>query len=77
MIAQDDGAPVDDRYPTSSWREGVTIADRHVIPVENLPDDFRVYVGMYRLPDNTRLPITPVTENVQSDRVMLLPTDPR
>jgi tetratricopeptide (TPR) repeat protein len=73
MIAQDDGAPVQDRYPTSQWRTGVTIADQHMIPVENLPDDFQVYVGLYRLSDNTRLPVTPADARVQSDSVLLTP----
>jgi hypothetical protein len=71
MLAQDDGAPVQNRYPTSQWREGVTIADPHHIPVENLPDDFRVYVGLYRLSDQTRLPITPADDRVFSDSVLL------
>ena len=71
MLAQDDGAP---GYPTSQWRTSVTIADPHHIPVENLPDDFRVYVGLYRLSDQTRLPITPAGERVVSDSVLLLPT---
>lgn len=73
MIAQDDGAPVQNRYPSSRWRTGVTIADPHVIAVDDLPDDFRVYVGLYRLSDGMRLPVTPPGERVQTDSVLLAP----
>jgi len=62
---------VQGRYPTSQWRTGVTIADGHTLLVEDLPDDFAIRVGMYRLPDAIRLPVTLADDRVQDDSVLL------
>ena len=71
ILTQADTTPVQGRYPTSQWRVGVTITDLHTILVEDLPDDFSIRLGMYRLPDATRLPVTPTDARVQNDSVML------
>jgi hypothetical protein len=71
ILVQEDTAPAQNRYPTSQWRAEVTIADRHALVVEALPDDFTIRLGMYRLPDAIRLPITPVDARVQDDSVLL------
>ena len=71
MLVQADSAPVQNRYPTSQWRIGVTIADLHTLTAEALPDDFSVRVGLYRLPDAVRLPITPADDHVQDNSVVL------
>lgn len=71
IIAQDDSAPVQNQYPTGQWREGVLIADPHRIPVDNLPDGYSVRVGLYRLPDGTRLPVD--DPRAEGDSVRLFP----
>jgi hypothetical protein len=71
--AHGDSGPVDNRYPASQWRTDTLIDDTHVIPFDApLPDgDYQVVVGMYRLPDGTRLPVTPADERVHDDSVTL------
>lgn len=70
-VAQQDSAPVDNRYPTSLWRADTLIADAHHLPLDApLPDGaYRVVVGMYRLPEATRLPVTPADARVENDAV--------
>jgi tetratricopeptide (TPR) repeat protein len=59
-VGQADGAPVDNRYPTSQWKPGAVIADARMVRFETAlkPSDYRVWVGLYRLPDGSRLPVT-------------------
>jgi hypothetical protein len=71
MLVQADSAPVQNRYPTSQWRTGVTIADRHTLPLADAQDEFSVRVGLYRLPDAIRLPVTPSDARVLDDSVVL------
>jgi hypothetical protein len=73
-IAQRDSAPVDNRYPVSQWRTAVLIEDTHTIILDEPlpPGEYRVLVGLYRLTDNTRLPITPADdERVANDTVLV------
>lgn len=49
VLAQDDGPPLDGRWPTSLWLPGVVLDDEHIIP---LPPDlsagtYRLLVGLY------------------------------
>lgn len=77
IIAQDDGAPVQGRYPTSRWRAGVTIADPHTIALPaDLPAGYHLRLGLYRLPEGTRLPISPA-EGARIDGDSLLIDDPQ
>lgn len=71
IITQTDTAPLQGRYPTGQWRAHVTIADAHRLSVENLPENFSVRVGLYRLPDATRLSVSPVDERVQDNSILL------
>ena len=71
MLAQDDSAPLQGRYPTSQWRSGVLIADPHHIALDPLPEAFGVRVGLYRLPDGARLPVTPADARVADDSVLI------
>jgi tetratricopeptide (TPR) repeat protein len=71
IIAQDDGAPVGGRYPTDQWRAGVVIADARRIALDNPPESFGVRVGLYRLPDGARLPVSPADARVEADSVWL------
>ena len=68
IIAQDDGAPAGDRYPTSDWLPDTLIADVHMLPTGE-HDALRI--GLYRLPDLTRLPITPADAWVQDNSLTL------
>ncbi len=73
LVFQRDGGPVDGAYPTSQWRVNTTIADRHVIPLSDQleANSYQMRVGLYSLPDVTRLPITPLGEQVENDSVLL------
>ncbi len=51
-ITQSDHRPGGDYYPTSLWRPGEVLRDRHVltIPQDGTPGVYRLVVGMYRYP---------------------------
>lgn len=73
IIAQADGTPAE-RYPTSQWRPGAVVADRRLLRPETPPPpgDYAVRVGLYRLSDLARLPVTPAGEDVADDSLRLL-----
>ena len=56
-VAGADGAPVLSRHPTTHWRAGEEIIDRHAVPLPAAlsPGDYRLIVGMYRPEDGQRL----------------------
>ena len=59
-IVPADSAPLNGDYPTDWWSAGETIVDDHLI---NLPSDlpggnYHLAIGLYRLADDTRLPVT-------------------
>lgn len=58
LVAQVDGAPMQGDYPTSWWQVGEVLADEHLIPVAAVGENGRVRLGLYRLTDGQRLPIT-------------------
>jgi hypothetical protein len=70
-IAGQDLAPVNNRYPTSQWRVGATIADPHTLVFENslTPGRYQVLIGLYSWQDNMRLPITTLDPQVENDTV--------
>jgi hypothetical protein len=72
-LVQGDSGPVDGRYPTSQWRSATLIEDPHIIPLGDslASGKYRVVVGLYRLADGTRLPITPADERVANDSVLV------
>ncbi|MFN8532292.1 MAG: DUF2723 domain-containing protein [Dehalococcoidia bacterium] len=48
LAAQRDVQPVEGSYPTSIWRPGETIADRHRLRVDNVPaGDYRLIAALY------------------------------
>ncbi len=59
LLGQRDSPPVDGRYPTSAWRPGQVIADRHEIarPDGAPAGPYRLAVGMYDLATLERLPV--------------------
>jgi hypothetical protein len=73
-VAQQDSAPVENRYPTNFWRVDTRIEDAHRLPLDTTlaSGEYRIVVGMYRLPDAVRLPVTPANDSrVESDTVTL------
>ncbi len=59
LVAQDDGMPLDGRWPTTCWQMGHGFDDRREI---KLPDQiqaglYRVRIGFYWLPTNERAPV--------------------
>ena len=48
LIAQHDGPPLAGRLPTSSWRAGDAISDRHALKLGGIkPGEYRLVVGLY------------------------------
>lgn len=72
-IAQDDAAPVNNRYPTSQWRANTLIADPHTLALpDSLPaGNYPLRIGLYRLTDQIRLPIIPADERIDNDALLL------
>jgi hypothetical protein len=74
LIAQGDGWPLEGRFPTSSWRAGDLVADRHTITVPagvcgGLTH--QLAVGMY-LPETVqRIPLRQGNLRSPSDRLLL------
>ncbi len=56
VIAQADGPPAGNTYPTHWWSPGETIADTHILPVE--PEFTTLRFGLYNPDTNQRVPIT-------------------
>jgi tetratricopeptide (TPR) repeat protein len=73
QVGGGDGAPVNNRYPTSQWRTGVTIFDPHTITFDSPlpPGEYSVRIGLYRLPSGERLSVSPVDDRVQDNSVSL------
>jgi hypothetical protein len=56
-LAGADGAPMQSQRPTSHWRPGESLVDRHAVLLlpERSPGDYRLVVGMYLPESGTRL----------------------
>ena len=57
LLAQHDGRPRYGRYPTPAWRPGDVVPDEHPLTVPAWPAEARLYAGLYRADDLTRLPV--------------------
>lgn len=57
MIAQEDGFPAGGLYPTSAWRPGEVVEDRHSLPLPPAAagQELRIALGWYRLDTGQRL----------------------
>ncbi len=70
LIGQADGPPVNGDYPTDWWSPGETISDTRPLPLP--PEADRVTIGLYRLQDQTRLPIVAAGgERLPNDEIVL------
>ena len=49
QVAQQDGMPIYDAYPTSAWRPGEVIVDTHYLPIPlgTVPGDYRITLSLY------------------------------
>ncbi|MDW8069002.1 MAG: glycosyltransferase family 39 protein [Anaerolineae bacterium] len=56
LLAAGDGPPMGGAFPTSLWKPGDVVLDLHDLPP--LVEGGRVAVGLYRLQDGLRLPVT-------------------
>ena len=67
VIAQADGPPTGNAYPTSWWSPGEIIADRHALP--GTPDAVALWLGLYDLASGQRLPMAETTLPAQDNSV--------
>ncbi len=49
QVAQQDGMPIFDAYPTSAWRPGEVIVDTHylIVPIGSVPGEYRLNLSLY------------------------------
>lgn len=76
VVAQADGPPQQNRYPTSIWAAGEQIIDSHHIQLpEDLPTgSYQLFVGLYDPTTGERLPVTTADgRSLPDGRVPLLP----
>jgi len=61
LVAQQDGPPLDGRYPTSAWSVGDVVSERRsvTLPDTIAPGTYSVIVGWYAQPSGERLPTVP------------------
>ena len=69
VIAQHDGDPVGGYTPTSRWRAGELIADRHRIPLPGglSSGEYGLKAGMYQPEPPRNLPVDPPTPDGRVD----------
>jgi hypothetical protein len=72
-VAQTDGFPSGGAWPTSAWEPNQPVADLRsiTIPADLTPGRYGLWAGMYRLSDQTRLPIRASGQEVQDDAILL------
>ncbi len=63
-LIQADSAPLDGRYPTGQWLPGTVIADPHRFRLPAGTGAWRLYVGLYSLPEGARLPVDSAPEGI-------------
>lgn len=76
LVAQSDGAPVNNLRPTNTWGIEEPIIDRRVVHIPNdlAPGEYRLFVGMYLPQAGLRLPITdhgPAEIETTGDAILL------
>ncbi len=59
LVAQADSAPLEGQYPTSLWAPNHPFVDSHHLSLDGVtPGIYRLVIGVYRLSDGSRLPVT-------------------
>jgi 4-amino-4-deoxy-L-arabinose transferase-like glycosyltransferase len=74
LIAAGDGPPMGGAFPSSLWQPGDMILDIHRLPA--LIEGGRVAVGLYRLEDGVRLPVTSGSRTVPDAAIPIWPERP-
>ncbi len=72
-VAYGDGPPRDGGWPTWAWEPGQAVIDRHtlVIPEDVPAGSYTLWAGMYRLGDESRLPVSGPESRVLDDAIYL------
>jgi hypothetical protein len=74
IVAQHDAVPLNWTYPTNWWEAGEFVADRIILPMEDVPAGrYRVSVGMYDPDTHERLPIADDAGTVHEENRLVLP----
>jgi hypothetical protein len=75
LWGQRDSEPSGGLRPTTTWQPGETIQDNYGLPVlaGTPPGSYQIEVGLYRLEDGSRLPVTGSAGQDVGDRVLLGP----
>jgi hypothetical protein len=73
LKGQIDVWPRDGTHPTGAWREGETIEDSYVVPLDPdaPPGEYQVAIGWYLLETMQRLPVLDAGGNAVGDAVLL------
>jgi len=74
LVAAGDGPPMGGAFPSSLWHPGDVVLDIHRLPAR--VEGGRVAVGLYRLDDGTRLPVTIGGEQVHDAAIPIWPVRP-
>jgi hypothetical protein len=73
IVAQADGVPVKNFYPTNWWTAGEVIEDERQITLKpGMAGQYRMTIGLYRLADLTRLPAMDQAGQLQPDNQLIL-----
>ena len=74
-VAQHDGEPVGNLWPTNLWRPGDAVRDEHIIalPANLPPDTYTLQVGMYDATTLARLPVVPGGDSVVLGQIQVTP----
>jgi hypothetical protein len=72
-VAQSDGPPCQGNYPTTRWAVGEIVADERqlTVPPDFAADRAPLAVGLYRWPDQVRVPPTGSDQVIPGDRLRL------
>ncbi|MFQ5578759.1 MAG: hypothetical protein ACE5G8_17415, partial [Anaerolineae bacterium] len=72
VVAQADGPPVEQHFPTTAWQPGDVVQDIHPLPDGDLSDIDHAAVGLYNPATGERLPaFGPDGRRLDGDAVML------
>ncbi|MBI2862258.1 MAG: hypothetical protein HYX89_05520, partial [Chloroflexi bacterium] len=73
LVTQSDGVPAEWSLPTTAWLLGEYVIDRHqlAIPSTTASGSYQIVVGMYNAETGQRLSISPPSEALTEDRLIL------
>lgn len=76
-IAQGDGPPLQEFYPTSAWAPGEILNDTHIValPVDMPPGQYQLFVGLYDPESGYRLPVLDEAGDMLDNQVFVTTVD--